>query len=237
MESVLGDNHCRLCGREIKNGDWFCGCCGTNKHCRACGREIKSADWFCGYCGTYAFAFGRLKVLRYDGVYVPKPEFEKGIFSRWYLRFYPDGFVIGTIFGSKSDAVATYWGRRSYDGMKGYYSMKGRDIEFACTERWARRFMSAKCGTTDCGSRPSTTSLASSSIGLFPVTKGIKKTRLANQPINDVAVIDTIFCSDRASLGNSSTLRSPYQTSTVSDFIRASTISPIKRLRTEYVFR
>jgi hypothetical protein len=91
---------------------------------------------FCGYCGTYVLAPRRHKVLRFDGVYVTRPELEKGIITRWYLRFYPDGFVIGILFGSQKNDVATWWGRRSYDGMKGYYRITGRDIEFACTDTW-----------------------------------------------------------------------------------------------------
>ena len=107
-------------------------------HCRACGRVIQnSGTWFCGYCGTYALGSRRHKVLRHDGVYVTRPANKKGIISRWYFRFYPDGFVIGIVFGSQRDTgVATWWGRRSHDGMKGYYRIKGRDIEFACTAEW-----------------------------------------------------------------------------------------------------
>ena len=52
------------------------------------------------------------------------------------LRFYPDGFVIGISFAGHDDDAATWWGRRSHDGMKGYYRIKGRDIEFACTGDW-----------------------------------------------------------------------------------------------------
>lgn len=106
-------------------------------HCGACGRVIQdSGSWFCGYCGTYVLGLRRHKILRYDGVYVTRPEIEKGIVSRSYFRFYPDRFVIGIVFGSSKDkdhGVATWWGRRSHDGMKGYYRIKGRDIEFACT--------------------------------------------------------------------------------------------------------
>ena len=108
----------------------------SGSYCRACGRLIDNLGWFCGYCGTYALAFRMPKVLRCDGVYVTKPEIEKGIITRRYFRFYPDGFVIGIVFGSRSDGVATWWGRRSHDGMKGYYHIKGREIEFACTADW-----------------------------------------------------------------------------------------------------
>jgi hypothetical protein len=93
--------------------------------------------WFCGYCGTYALAFRMPRVLRCDGVYVTKPEIEKGIVTRHYFRFYPDGFVIGIMFSSRKDnGVATWWGRRSHGGMKGYYRIKQREIEFACTADW-----------------------------------------------------------------------------------------------------
>lgn len=105
-------------------------------YCRACGRAIKCGDYFCGYCGTYSLGIRKNKILRYDGVYVTKPEVEKGIITRHYFRFYPDGFVNGIVFGSPKDkdyGVATWWGRRSHDGMKGYYRIKRREIEFACT--------------------------------------------------------------------------------------------------------
>lgn len=106
-------------------------------HCRACGRAIKSGDWFCGYCGTYSLGIRKHKILRYDGVYVTKPEIEKGTIIRHYFRFYPDKFVIGIVFGSRQDdGVATWWGRRSHDGMKGYYRITRREIEFACTADW-----------------------------------------------------------------------------------------------------
>jgi hypothetical protein len=108
----------------------------SSGHCRACGRRAENAVWFCGFCGTYVLAFRRHKVLRYDGVYVTRPEVEKELITRRYFRFYPDGFVIGIVFASRDNDVATSWGRRSQDGMKGYYRIKGRDIEFACTASW-----------------------------------------------------------------------------------------------------
>ena len=116
-------------------------CAGLDVHektvyCRACGKSVESVGWFCSYCGTYVLAFRRPRVLRCDGVYVTKQETDNGIITRRYFRFYPDGFVIGIVFGSRKDDVATWWGRRSHDGMKGYYRLKGRDIEFACTADW-----------------------------------------------------------------------------------------------------
>src|ERR1035438_6607320 len=108
----------------------------TSSYCRACGRGIKNADRFCGYCGTHALPFQRLKVLRYDGVYVTKTEMDRNVFVRRYFRFYPDGFVIGALFGSLKDDVATWWGRHQHDGPKGYYRIKRREIEFACTADW-----------------------------------------------------------------------------------------------------
>lgn len=106
--------------------------------CRACGRVIEDINArFCGYCGTYALAFRMPRILRCDGVYATKPETDRGIIIRRCLRFYPDGFVIGIVFGSRQDAgVATWWGRRINDGMKGYYNVNARNIEFACTASW-----------------------------------------------------------------------------------------------------
>jgi hypothetical protein len=106
----------------------------ASSYCRACGRGIKNAVRFCGYCGTCVLPFQRLKVLRYDGVYVTKAEMDRNVFVRRYFRFYPDGFVIGASFGSLKDDVATWWGRHQNDGPKGYYRIEGRDIEFACTD-------------------------------------------------------------------------------------------------------
>ena len=47
--------------------------------CFACGRRIDGDIRFCGYCGTSTLAIGYHKVLRYDGVYVTKPQVEHGI--------------------------------------------------------------------------------------------------------------------------------------------------------------
>lgn len=104
--------------------------------CRACGREVEGSGRFCGYCGTYALGIRKHKILRYDGVYVTKPEIENNIITQRYFRFYPDKFVIGIVLASRDDSIATWWGRRTHDGMKGYYRIKGRDIEFACTDDW-----------------------------------------------------------------------------------------------------
>jgi hypothetical protein len=107
----------------------------SRSYCRACWREIENQNRFCGYCGTYAHAFRMPRVLRCDGVYVTKRKVDNGIVIRSHLRFYPDGFVIGIVFGSRKDDVLTpWWGRHDQDGMKGYYRIKGRDIEFACTD-------------------------------------------------------------------------------------------------------
>lgn len=114
-------------------------CLSFDRYCKACGRGIDKGHWFCGFCGTYALGTRRPRVLRFDGVYVTKPKLANGIISRSYFRFYPDGFVIGIVFGSCQDkdrGIATWWGRHSHDGMKGYYRIYDRNIEFACTGDW-----------------------------------------------------------------------------------------------------
>jgi hypothetical protein len=101
--------------------------------CFACGRRIDGDIRFCGYCGTSTLAIGSHKVLRYDGVYVTKPQVEHGITSRHYFRFYPDKFVCGISFGSRSDTrIATWWGRRSGGRVQGAYRLDGLAIEMAC---------------------------------------------------------------------------------------------------------
>lgn len=99
--------------------------------CPACGHAV--ADRFCGFCGTNSLSCGAPGPLCFDGVYVTKPVVERGIISRQYFRFYPDRFACGIGFASKKDTgVATWWGRRGNDGQRGFYRLKGREIEMAC---------------------------------------------------------------------------------------------------------
>lgn len=112
--------------------------------CKACDRGIDKGNYFCGYCGTYHLA-RQHRILRYDGVYVTRAKTKNGIIMQDYFRFYPDGFVIGIFFGSRRDAeVATWWGRRSNDGMKGFYRLKGRDIELACMAEFGAMLFSGR---------------------------------------------------------------------------------------------
>src|SRR5437764_14818644 len=73
------------------------------------------------------------KELRYDGYYVSITDSNSMSMFKYYLRFYPDGTVIGVTTAGKPANLVPWFKRENKTPYKGKYSLTDSTIKFSMT--------------------------------------------------------------------------------------------------------
>jgi hypothetical protein len=73
------------------------------------------------------------KEMSYDGYYVSIPDSATMSMFKYYLRFYPDGTVIGVTTAGKPDNLIPWFKKENKTPYKGKYSLNDSTIKFSMT--------------------------------------------------------------------------------------------------------
>src|SRR5215471_5154116 len=73
------------------------------------------------------------KEVSYDGYYVSIPDSNSMTMFKYYLRFYPDGTVIGVTTAGKPDNLVPWFKKENKTPSKGKFMLSGNAIKFSMT--------------------------------------------------------------------------------------------------------
>ena len=81
----------------------------------------------------FSLSVAAQKELRYDGYYVSITDSNSMSMFKYYLRFYPDGTVIGVTTAGKPANLVPWFKRENKTPYKGKYSLTDTTIKFSMT--------------------------------------------------------------------------------------------------------